>query len=410
MRRPPDWLLVLALAAGVFLWQRTVFPLWHIDLFHIQLAALSWHTDSPERMYTNYDSYDQWQAEWYRPQADRLGAWGDANAYFYPPYLAGVFAPLSDVNVSVWRNSLFVINILLLFVFASQILRLSEERVTTRGFLWALALVLLTYPMARATKLGQIVPLLAALFWEGLLRLRTSRIASPILLGSVAALKVFPAGWLLWPVLKRRWSLLLGICAVIAAAFSLSLALMGWEIHRNWFDAVREFGSVVYSFFGNQSPAGWYTRAVLGHGMTGPYFEPTVHIRVIRLLFASCFLGSTVVLLIRARRLELPFALEQALLLSGILLALPVTWEHYYLFVLPPLGVLICHEWQRQRTWMAHLLAAAAFFFTMKLTHFYGDDPIGRIASGSQCLGLILFWLYCATLVWRFTSARSASV
>ncbi|MBL0060912.1 MAG: hypothetical protein IPP40_05330 [bacterium] len=49
--------------------------------------------------------------------------------------------------------------------------------------------------------------------------------------------------------------------------YLLSVATMGIEIHLRWWQAVQEFGNVVYTFFGNQSPSGWFTRAVLGHGL-----------------------------------------------------------------------------------------------------------------------------------------------
>ena len=396
MKRPPDWLLAFVLVAGVYLWQRTTFPLWHIDLFHIQLASLSWHTDQPDKMYTSYTDYDQWLKEWYQPQAERLGAWGDENAYFYPPFVAGTLAPFSDVHVYVWRNILLGINILLLFVFASQIIRTAGESFSWRGFLWALALVLLCYPMARASKLGQIVPLLAALFWEGLLRLKRSRIAASALLGSVIAIKIFPAGWLMLPFLRKQWKVLLGSLSVCAGIYLLSIATMGLDIHLRWWQAVQEFGNVVYVFFGNQSPSGWFTRAVLGHGLLETHFAPTLTIKIVRLFFTAFFMGGTALLLWYSRKLSLPFALENGLVISGVLLALPVTWEHYFLFAMPALGALIYTEWQRGKVDLQSvLLIAAAFFFSMKLTRFCTDDPVGKIISGSQCLGLILFWIYC---------------
>lgn len=396
MKRPSDWLLAVILAVGVFLWQRSSFDLWHIDLFHIQLASYAWHSGQPERMYTDYDGYERWIEDWYRPQADRLGAWGDENAYFYPPFLAGVLSPVSDVHVYVWRNSLFAINVILLFVFASQIVRAVGTAFSWRGFLWAFSLVLLCYPMARATKLAQIVPLLAVLFWEGLLRLKSARKAATVLIGVVMAVKIFPAGWVLLPLVKRQWRFVLGIAGTVAAIYILSITLMGWDIHLRWWDAVREFGSVVYTYFGNQSPAGWFTRAVLGKSLLGQNFDPSPLIQFVRALFILVFLGGTVLLLWVHRNSELPFSLENGLMISGLLLSLPVTWEHYFLFVLPALGALLYSEWRRGRVdTQSILLIAAAFFFTMKLTRFYSDSGVGKIVSGSQCFGLILFWVYC---------------
>ncbi len=432
MIRPPDWLLALVLIAGVFLWQRTAIPFWHVDLFHIQLASYAWQADHPDKMYTRLADYDQWLNDWYHPQAERLGAWGSENAYYYPPFVAGLLSPVSNVPVSVWRNSLFAVNVLLLFVFAWQIVRLCSDVFLWRGFLWALAVVLMCYPMARAAKLGQIVPLLAVLFWEGLLRLKSSRTIASALLGSVIAIKIFPVGWMLAPLVRKQWRTLAQIAIVGMAVYALSIGAMGLDIHLRWWNAVQEFGSVVFTYFGNQSPAGWFTRAALGHSLQGPNFDPTPTIRFMRLLFSAVFLFGTAIVLWRARKFELPIEIEHGLMISGLLLALPVTWEHYYLFVLPALGALLYKEWRRvtdpaspsgasprrrnqeqsagiRIEWQTVLLAAAAFFFLMKLTRFYADDPFGRFFSGSQCLGLILFWIYCLKRVLVFSPNVAAA-
>ncbi|MCB9366123.1 MAG: DUF2029 domain-containing protein [Calditrichaeota bacterium] len=399
---PPDWLLALFLIAGVFLWQRTTFPLWHIDLFHIQLAALSWHNDKPDKMYVQLDDFETWRTEYYQPEADRLGAWGEANAYFYPPFLAGLLSPFADVHAFTWRNVVFAINVLLLFVFASQIVRLTEAAFNWRGYLWALALVLITYPFARACTLGQIVPLQAALFWEGLLRLRKSRTLSPLLIGSVVALKLFPAGWLCLPALRKQWRVVLYVLVVVLAIYAASVAAMGGEIHLRWWQAIQEFGSTTFTYFTNQSPVGWFSRAVQGHSLMQLHAGPTLGVAIVRLATLTLFVGSLLLLWLR-RKQNVPFAIEQGLVITALLLALPVTWEHYFLFALPPLGVAVFQEWKRGNLdSQSLLLFFAAFFFTMKLTHFYGDDPLGKIISGSQCFGLILFWF------WLVLQVRSA--
>lgn len=109
---------------------------------------------------------------------------------------------------------------------------------------------------------------MAALFWEGLLRLKSLRIAASVLPCTVIAVKIFPAGWLLVLFMKRQWKLAASILAVVGI-YALVMLSMGFALHREWWDAVGEFGSVVYTYFGNQLPAGWYTRAVLGQSSVG---------------------------------------------------------------------------------------------------------------------------------------------
>lgn len=400
---PPDWLLVLLLIAGVYLWQRTVFPAWMIDLFHIQYAAYQWQHGEIEWMYTTMAGWDAWMEHW-RPVAESLEAEGDPNAYFYPPFLAALLSPVADVNARVWRDMLFGINVLLLFVFAYQIVRLCRARLTWRSFLWALSLVLITYPMARATKLAQIVPLLAAVTWIGLLAMRQGKyVITGALIGITGAIKIFPLGFLAYPLFARKWKAAAAILLTVVGIYAVSLLTLGLRVHEYWWTALREFSSVVYVYFGNQAISAWFARAVLGYGILDTHFQPPPIIAVVRFICLLVFCGVTVwTLWVKRKFADEDCAPQLGLLSSGIVLSLSVAWEHYWLFVLPPLGWAIYETWTRgdKRFWELWL-AVATFFFTMKLTRFYGDAPIQGIITGSQSLGMILLWAWFLRRVWN---------
>ncbi len=149
--------------------------------------------------------FDEWYKKW-EPESKRIGGEGFGNPYFYPPFVAASLSPISSVDAKIWRNVLFSINIILIFVNAWFVLFLTGVARNRRNILWCIALVLLCYPMSRATKLGQIVPLLAALTWFGLLWLRDEkqRLAG-LMLGFVGAVKLFPIGIVALPFITRRW-------------------------------------------------------------------------------------------------------------------------------------------------------------------------------------------------------------
>ena len=379
------------------MWQRTVFPLWMVDLFHIQCAAYQWHEGDKEWIYAPTDRYEQWKLH-REPIAAKLGYDEYPNPYFYPPFLAAILAPVSDVSARTWRNVVFVLNTLLLFAFALLIARLCADKVSLRGLLWALALVLCAYPMSRASKLGQIVPLLAVLTWAGLLWMRTGKpIASGLLLGVTSAVRLFPLGLAILPLFARRWRILSLWIGSAIAIWVLSLFMLGPEIHRDWWEAAREFGTRIYPFFGNQSPAGWLVRLSSDSAIDSLTPVSNSALAVTRLLFALFFIGGSalVLWLKRAQIRQAAFPASAGLLMSGILLGMPNSWEHYWLFVLPVLGWAIHETWfQRDRRFWEFWLAVAAFLFLMKLTHFYGDSVTGRIASGSQTVGMLLFWIW----------------
>ena len=412
-KRPPDWLLGLLLLAGIYLWQRTTFPLWMVDLFHIQYSAYEWKHGEVEWMYAKTAVDSAW-IEHRAPVAEKLGAEGHPNEPFYPPFLAAVLSPVAEAPAMHWRNVVFAINVALLFVFAGMIVRACEIPLTVRSFLWSLVLVLMAYPMARATKLGQIVPLQAALIWAAVLALKRSReTLSGVLLGIVSAVKLFPFGLVLVPLSLRRFRTTAIMIGTVVVIYGLALIALGLRVHELWWTALSGLGSSVCPFFGNQAPAGWALRLATHVDMV---FEPAVRNSLTDILRAASMIifgGGTVWVLWRARRniaadAHVPLT---GLVMSGIILAIPMAWEHYWMFVLPAVGWAIHESWTRgdRRGWELWL-ALATFFFTMKLTHFYNDSLFGRVMSGSQTMGMLMVWIWFARQIgWKLTRVNVRS-
>ncbi|MBK6766255.1 MAG: DUF2029 domain-containing protein [bacterium] len=408
MKRPPDWLLAILLVTGVYLWQRTAFPLWMIDLLPIQLAAHQWEQGDIENIYAPVAKFD----EWYKtcePQALSLGGEGFGNPYFYPPFVAASLAPVSSAHALVWRNVLFSINVLLIFVNAWFVLCLTGAERTRRNILWCLAFALLCFPLSRATKLGQIVPLLAAVTWLGLLWLRSEkqRLAG-ITLGVVAAVKLFPVGFLILPALTRRWKTLLFAGIAVIAIASLSILVLGLRVHELFWQAVTEFRTLVYAFQGNQSLTGWYVRLAYEFPLLNfnvPFSDEQLDLAKL-IILALVALPTVVWLFVyRAGYSRGSFPAFAGVLMAGIMLAMSNSWEHYWLWLLPVLGWAIHEEWTHNEShFRLYWILIASFFFLMKLTRFYTESDPGRIISGSQTVGMIMLWL------WLFYRVRRAAL
>ena len=403
-KRPSDVWLILLLACGIFLWQRTAFPLWMVDLFHIQYAAYEFRAGEIEWMY----STDERMAEWLAHResvAQKLGAEGTPNADYYPPFFPAALSPLSDVPARVWRDVLFAINLTLHFFFAWLIVYLCRVRVTWRSILWALVPVCLSYPMSRAVELGQTLPLFSALIWTALLLMQTGRqAAGGILAGVVSSIKLFPAGFILIPFTERKFRAV-GIWIVTTVViYGVTIPLLGTRIWGFWWDAFRDLSSNAWAFFGNQSLTGWYMRAVLGYSFSAEHFPPPPSILVLRAVALLVFGGITLWILWRRRRERRDglFIPRAGIVICGILLVLPVAWEHYWLFALPALGWAIHQVWTKRdaRFWELWL-AAAAFFCIIKLNRFYGDDWFGSIVSGNHTIGLLMLWIWFVRRQWN---------
>lgn len=407
MRHPPDWLLALLLIAGVYLWQRTAFPLWMIDLLPIQLAAHQWEQGDVENMYTPVAKFDEWYKT-YESEAVSLGGEGFGNPYFYPPFVAASLSPVSSVHALVWRNVLFSINVLLIFVNAWFVLRLTGITRSWRNWLWCIALVLLCFPMSRTTKLGQIVPLLAALTWFGLLWLRNERqYFAGVMLGFIGAVKLFPIGMLALPAITRRWKTVAVMILTPLVIYALSLALLGLRVHELFWEAVNEFRTLAYPYQGNQSLVGWFIRLAYDKPLIDilPFTDAKLELAkkvIIALVAVPTVVWMTV---FRSGYNRDTFPAYAGILLAGIMLSLSTAWEHYWLWLLPVLGWAIHDEWtQNESRFRLYWILIASFFFLMKLTRFYQGSDLGRIMSGSQTTGMIMLWL------WLFYRVRRAAL
>ncbi len=403
-----NWTLAFCLLVGVYLWQRTAVPLWMVDLFPQQLGAYFWKHGEIEWMYTPVHRNAEWVAH-RAPIAERLGAEGDPNTFLYPPFVAAAFSPLCEYSASVWRDVLFGINVVLIFVIAWQVLLLCSMERSWRSYLWALVLVLLCYPLARATKLGQIVPLLSVLMWCGLLAMRGEKTwLAGIALGLVSAVKIFPLALVLLPILGKRRKLAAIWLGTVIAIYAFALLAMGIPVHRYWWEVMNEFSGLVQPFFGNQAPLGWFVRVFYRRGWIEVIPFTTPLLDALRVSCLTIFFGVTGIALwrMRNRLLGENVMLSVGLLLSGVHLALPVMWEHYWVFVLPVLGWALREVWLHgdNRFWK-WWLGAAAFFFLMKLTRFYGDSVFGEIMSGTQMWGMFLLWIWFVRRAWLSVNA-----
>jgi hypothetical protein len=151
---------------------------------------------------------------------------------------------------------------------------------------------------------------------------------------------------------RRQWDIVAGGATTVAVAGLLSLATFGYEAHLLWFDeAVGSNIGAVMPAFNVQSVDGFLMR--LSTGATellywGP-IEPSLSQKITRNLILALLLGGFGWLILRTERRGFSSSSGQAptrhdLLQFSIVLILslvisPLSWTHYYLFVLLPLGL-----------------------------------------------------------------------
>lgn len=217
------------------------------------------------------------------------------------------------------------------------------------------ALVFFTFApvMRRCLSLGQTTPLLVLLFGAVYLLCRAGYPKlSGTLLGLLCVIKIPPLLLLPLLLLRRRLALACTAAGVVAAAVLASWVFFGGELMQQYADRViwDNFGRA-HAAFNNQSLDGAFMRALTDRGLADwvPVDRPMGE----RLAVLGTLAAVVGLLFVCGRSLLWPsrspcdadpragsLELEIGLGIGLMLLAFPIAWIHYYLFLVVPLCLL----------------------------------------------------------------------
>jgi Glycosyltransferase family 87 len=151
-------------------------------------------------------------------------------------------------------------------------------------------------------------------------------------------------------VLRQRWAIVAGGATTIGVAALLSLLLFGIDGNVAWYqDWVVPYLNGYIPAYNVQSVDGFLVRLSQGEEFLihwDPPFVPTAFHRIARFLMFAALYGGSLVLIWRAhRRAPVVMAeggpsprdlLELSLMINLALLTSPISWTHYYLWLLLP--------------------------------------------------------------------------
>jgi hypothetical protein len=254
-----EW-TALALLVALFVWKGLV-PAWrrlNTDFPNYYLAARLYRGGYPlERLY-------DWI--WFQRQKDHAGIDQGLVGYgLLTPFSALVVAPLAPLSALAAKRCWLSINILLLA--ATILLLRTMTRLPARRI--AIVAFLAVIPLRTCFEYGQQhVLVLFLLTLAGWLYLRGSGFSSGVVLAIASVLKLYPALFAVYFLLKAEWRALVGFCLTLALLVATGAALFGTETLR------------VYAM-------GVLPRALLGEGMD-PYY---VGINTLTVLLRRLFIA-----------------------------------------------------------------------------------------------------------------------
>jgi alpha-1,2-mannosyltransferase len=170
-----------------------------------------------------------------------------------------------------------------------------------------------------------------------------------LILGLIVPLKFYPAFFVLYFVWRRNWALVVGAVVGCLVVLGVSLLTVGWAGNIDYFRMVlAELRSGGIPAFNNQSISGFLLHAFTSGDVNawGEIAAPRL-VSILRLVLVGALIG--VVAWALCRRPEktadpvISQDLDLALVIGVMLLASPITWYHYYVWLLFPLVVLFDH-------------------------------------------------------------------
>jgi alpha-1,2-mannosyltransferase len=207
----------------------------------------------------------------------------------------------------------------------------------------AVVLLPLGLPIYGNFQQGQLTPLLFAMIAATWAMDRMGRpAAAGMLVGSAAAMKLFPAYLVVVFAVRRSWRALLAAGASFAVWNLATILVLGWEPYRDYLQVVMHQQEMIRSWACNLSVAGFWHKL----------FDPTAELalapclwtspRLARFGIAVSDLMVTAVVAAMVHRARTPEQRDVAFAaaVSAMLLVSPVTWDISMLLLLLPIAVL----------------------------------------------------------------------
>lgn len=268
------------------------------------------------------------------------------------PIVAYLFAPFALLPA---RESAFVFSLLGLLPVALAWHLLSRLAGLEGRDRWLLLfLFAVSGPLHYSVKEANTSHMVLAGLAGGLLLLRAGRpVAAGLLLGTMAVIKLPLLLFGVAFVLRRNWRAAFGFAAVCAAAGLASLAVFGLDLHLLWYErCVRQFANNPLGAFNVQSIQALLVRVVEGPGVLRDW---DAHEIAATQRLAGSVLAGLLYLAALAACIRRPAGppredspaerermdIEYLLVICLAVISSPLSWSHYYAWLLMPIAFLL---------------------------------------------------------------------
>ncbi|KAF0844872.1 glycosyltransferase 87 family protein [Nocardia caishijiensis] len=395
-RRPINrawWLVPVLLGVVAVVCMRT--PLWPFEPYSGAFIDLQVYRLGIEAMRDGADMYGQ------LPKTSV----GIGLPFIYPPFAAIALAPFALLPWGAAKTLYVAVSVAALaWTLYLVARRYNPERKQVALLVTACALpvAMLLEPVRATIDFGQVNLLLMVLVATDCLLPKT-RYPRGMLIGLAAAVKLTPAAFVLFFLVRKDYKAAATAAATGAVATLVSFAILPTESVRYWFGGLGNVSGLSGSaFHTNQS-----IQAVLARlHVTGLPFD------ALWLVFGALLLALVVAAMRKAA--DAP-AIALALNAVFTLLLSPISWSHHWVWIAPALLAIVCHARTvpaaPARGWYATALVVAAVFIIAP--HSFLPDGEHRETSwtwNQHLIGDTYVWSAVALVVlFLLTGRRRAS-
>ncbi|WP_167659925.1 glycosyltransferase 87 family protein [Nocardia mangyaensis] len=314
--------------------------------------------------------------------------------FIYPPFAAAALAPFALLPWGAAKTLYVVVSVAAvawtLYLVARRYHR-DNKQAALLVAACALPVAMLLEPVRSTIDFGQVNLLLMVLVATDCLLPKT-RYPRGMLVGLAAAIKLTPAAFVLYFLVRKDYKAAATAAATGTIATVLAFALLPTESMRYWFGGLGNVSGLSGSaFHTNQS-----IQAVMARlGITGLPFDA---------LWLVLGAGLLVPVFLAMRKAAETPVIALSLNAVFTLLVSPISWSHHWVWIAPALLAMVCHAytlpWRSARGWYATALVVATFFVIAP--HSFLPDGEHRETSwtwGEHVLGNTYVWLAVALVV-----------
>jgi len=277
----------------------------------------------------------------------KLYEWGKGLGFVNIPIVAILFTPISFLPKLAAQIFITILGLAAIFLSAYLLIKLTQ----VKGWknLAIAGLFLINGPLYYSLKQGNSTHFTLLILICSLFFLHQKReIGVGVLLAIAGMIKIPLLLFGVYYFLRGRWQIFWGFTATILTTVGGSILLFGLDLHRTWVEkCILAFIGKQIAAFNVQSVDGFVARLVTNVDLfSWQLLELGWEFKVTRSLLISLLLGATILVFWRSKPPITPQTqnLEFCIVICLAITISPISWTHYYLYLLLPLSLYIGNQ------------------------------------------------------------------